>query len=141
MPKPCVRLVDGISGPWGILNEMSTINDFSVVGGTATGTTGALGLPNAATITNLTIADVNGVSNVFPSVTSQAMITAPISPYASTFYLTGTTSVTSINGFWVGRVIRILYPSGAGITVMGHTLAAGGSLTLCSDGTSATAWY
>ena len=82
-----------------------------------------------------------GVDTVIPTVASAATISAPVNPLATVFKLSGVTAVTAINGFWPGRTVRILYPAGAGVTVLGRALAAGGGLTLTADGTSSTGWY
>lgn len=79
-----------------------------------------------------------GLDDVIPAVASAGTIAAPVN---STFTITGTTSVTAITGFWTGRTIRVLYPTGAGITVMGFTLVAGQSVTLTSTGVSSATWY
>lgn len=116
-----------------------TVDGLTLMGNTIQGSTAAVALGGSET--NFFISNNSGVDTVIPSVASGATITAPILPFATTFKITGTTTVTAINGFMTGRTIRVLYPVGAGITVMGRVLAAGQSVTLTSDGVSNATWY
>jgi hypothetical protein len=84
-----------------------------------------------------------GVDDTTPGITSAAAVTLPLS--AVTFYIFGTVTITTINGGWNGRSIRLIKTDAGTVTIGGggnvplaHPLAQNGALTLSCDGTS---WF
>ena len=92
--------------------------------------------------TNYVVGNNVGVDDTIPTVASGASITAPVNPC---FLITGTVTVTTIAGGWIGRRIRILKKDAGSLTIGGggnipgtHTLAQNGGLDLVYDGTG---WF
>lgn len=55
---------------------------------------------------------------VIPTIASAAVITLPF--FGDTFYVSGSTAITTINGGWVGRTITLMTPSPANLATGGN---------------------
>lgn len=138
--------VDLNTQSYGIQVAAGASDNYSIVGAyipvNATGS-----LSDAGTGTHKVIANNLGIdSGAVPTVASATTITLPASN-PPVVYLTGTTTVTTINGGWIGRVIRLIKTDAGTLTVGGggnvpvaaNMIAASApSRTLVFDGTS---WY
>lgn len=103
--------------------------------------TAAIGPPSPV-VTDAVITGNTGVDSAVQTVASAAAFTAGWGPLVR---ITGTTTITTINGGWAGRTIRLMKADAGSVTIGGggniplaHTLASGGALTLTYD---STAWY
>ena len=93
-------------------------------------------------VTQTVIANNAGIDDVILTVPSATSITLPVNPSTA---ITGTTTVTTINGGWSGRTIKLIKTDTGSLTVGGggnvpgtHTMAQNSSLILTFNGTN---WY
>ena len=93
-------------------------------------------------VTQTVIANNTGIDDVIPVIASAGSIALPVNPSIS---VTGTTAITTLNGGWSGRTIKLIKTDtgsltvGAGGNVPGtHTMAQNSSLVLTFNGTN---WY
>lgn len=124
------------------INLAGTAPHLSIVGNTfVANTIGPIGYaPN--TLSSAVIRDNTGVDDVIPSVASAATIVLTPEPSQK---ITGTTTITTLQGAWRGRVLTLIKTDAGSVTIGGggnipatHTLAQNGSLALSYDGTF---WY
>jgi hypothetical protein len=100
------------------------------------------GLNDAGTGLNKIVKDNLGVDDVVPAtIASAAAITLPLNG-AAIFYISGAITITTINGGWRGRTIRLIKTDAGTVTIGGggnvplaHPLAQNAALTLSFDGT------
>jgi hypothetical protein len=106
------RYVDG-QQTYGI-EAAGTLTDSQIVGNVLNDNdTGGILLSGA--LTNVVIANNQGVDDVIPTVASSATISAPVNPI---FKISGTTQITTINGDWDGKTATLIFtdasPGGVG---------------------------
>jgi hypothetical protein len=112
--------VNGIYVYFGLVSNNITItgNDFWAQTG--------VDIVAPGTLTNVIIANNNGIDNIEGTVADAAFLMLPINPI---FTLTGTgIPVTTINGAWPGRKFTMM-PTGAPVTFVGPSATIGASFT------------
>ena len=117
----------------GILISSAASDNFQVIGADVRGNVTSFN--SLATGVNRVIANNLGIDTVVSTQASGATVALPVNPVVA---ITGTTAVTALTGGWTGRVVRLIKRDAGSVTVLGKTLASGGSLFLTYDGTT---WY
>jgi hypothetical protein len=105
------------------IDVTTTASDVGVISGnTITAATTAVNwAPSNGNNTAAAIGDNWGVDNVSPSVTSASTVTLPANKLV---FITGTTTITTINGGWDNRQVQLYFPSGLSLNTGGNICSA-----------------
>jgi hypothetical protein len=100
----------------------SLTGPLMVVGNDLSGNTTPISVASAFSATQMAIIEHNlPYPNGLTTVTAAATITAPIQ---SIFALSGTTTISTINGYWLDRRITMIDTQGAALSTTGGNIAA-----------------
>lgn len=147
------KVIGGIYGPTqtyldtqntGIQVLSGSSDHYSIIGANLNGNTVARMIDDGTGL-NKIIRDNSGVDDAAPpTVASATSVTIPANG-TPVVKISGTTTITTINGGWNGRRIRMVKTDAGSATVGGggnvpgsHTLSQNGALDLTFDGTN---WY
>jgi hypothetical protein len=144
------RVSGGLYGPssgwaasegYGILIATGASDDYSIHGATFINELSGK-LSDGGTGMRKVIANNLGVSDIFV-IKASATSVSLVGVSNDCIYITGTTTITTITGGWVGRKIRLIKTDAGSVTVGGggnipgtHTLAQYGALDLVFDGSN-----